>query len=225
PGRWQRLASQTPFYLPGGDKAGRDAWRSALALCWQTDRPWPKHLNKSGGDMALLQQAWRSKLNCPQTSAVGRLFDAAAALLRVCNQYSFEGQGPMLLETLADRSENAPSVDMPLTKDEDGIWRCDWQPLLDLLLDEDHTPADRAAGFHLSMAMSVLRQVKHFHHLYGDFAVGLSGGVFQNRLLTETVFALLRQEGYRVYLPQRLPANDGGVCFGQVIEALHKADV
>jgi hydrogenase maturation protein HypF len=158
-------------------------------------------------------------MNSPQTSAVGRLFDAAAALSGICKQVSFEGQGPMQLEAIAARSDVMGHIELPLQQDSTGLWRSDWSRLLSMLLDEKQPVADRAACFHYSMAESIVQQCKLFMERYGDFAVGLSGGVFQNRLLTEHAVQRLKDEKFRVYLPQLLPCNDGGLCYGQIIEA------
>jgi hydrogenase maturation protein HypF len=86
------------------------------------------------------------------------------------------------------------------------------------LIDDAVSPADRARGFHESMAHALLQQAITIRETQGDFAVGLGGGVFQNQLLTERVLALLEQHGFRGYLPQRIPVNDAGLCFGQVVE-------
>jgi hydrogenase maturation protein HypF len=94
PGRWRRAASFRPFRLPGGDKAGREPWRAAAALLWETGQAAPFAPEA-------LRQAWSARLNSPASSSVGRLFDAAAALCGICTQASFEGEGPMRLEAIA----------------------------------------------------------------------------------------------------------------------------
>ena len=220
PGHWRRVANQRPFYLPGGEKASREPWRSALAVCWETDQQYD--LESIAPNTELLLKAWQRRMNSPQTTAVGRLFDAAAALSGVCTLASFEGQGPMQLEAIAARSNVIEHIALPLQPDGTGLWRSDWSPLLSMLLNEDQPVADRAACFHYSMAESIVQQCKVFAEHYGDFAVGLSGGVFQNRLLTEYVIQRLQAEKFRVYLPQALPCNDGGLCYGQVIEAANE---
>jgi hydrogenase maturation protein HypF len=219
PGQWQRVASQRLFYLPGGEKAGREPWRSALALCWETDQSVNKPLFPKNTEV--LYKAWQRRMNSPQTSAVGRLFDAAAALSGVCTHTSFEGQAPMQLEATAAHSNAREYIALPLQQDHHGLWRSDWSPLVPMLLDENQPVADRAVCFHYSMAESIVQQCELFRGQYGDLAVGLSGGVFQNRLLTERVMQRLAEEQFRVYLPQLLPCNDGGLCFGQIIEAAH----
>src|SRR5690606_36653623 len=74
PGRWRRVARMHPFRLPGGEHAGREPWRSAAALCWETGMELPSGKT----DLAVLRKAWEKELNSPVTTAVGRLFDGAA---------------------------------------------------------------------------------------------------------------------------------------------------
>jgi hydrogenase maturation protein HypF len=169
-------------------------------------------------DTALLQQAWQQRVNCPQTSAVGRLFDGAAALLDLVQQASFEGQAPMWLEAAADATPVKP-VELPLQQDDAGVWRSDWSPLLTMLLDQQMPHSQRARCFHDSLATTLVQQAETMRQQYGDFRVGLCGGVFQNRLLTGRVAQLLLQAGFRYTIPQQVPLNDAGLCYGQVIEA------
>ncbi|MDZ7663235.1 carbamoyltransferase HypF [Thiohalophilus sp.] len=213
PGQWQRLASWSPFSLPGGDKAAREPWRTALGLCWQSDTDW----SAAPADTALLYRAWQKGLNTPRTTAVGRLFDAAAALLGLCQTASFEGQAPMWLEQLAWQGQH-DGIQLPQVWD-GALWRSDMTPLIPLLLDESIPTADRARAFHATLAHTLLDQAWRIQQQHGDFAIGLSGGVFQNRLLCELVLQQCRQAGFRVYLPQQVPVNDAGLCYGQIIEA------
>lgn len=213
PGCWRRVGSFRPFHLPGGDRAAREPWRSALALCWEAGLEWPA----CPTDARLLQQAWRRRLACPQSSSVGRLFDGAAALLGIVNEASFEGQAPMWLEALSRSGE--PPVPLPLGRDASGIWRTDWAPLLPMLLDETLSVGERGGRFHASLALALAEQAESVRGEYGLMPVGLSGGVFQNRLLTEQVLELLSARGFSIFLHERVPANDAGLAFGQLIEA------
>jgi hydrogenase maturation protein HypF len=212
PGDWQRVCSLRTFRLPGGDKAGREPWRSAAAMHWACDKQWAACPDTNG----LAYGAWQRNLNCVETSAVGRVFDAAAALVLGKTHVSFEAEGPMHLESLCQNT--AAPVFMPLQKDEDGIWRGDWRPLLRMLGDERRSPALRAEIFHSSMAQLVLEQAQAVRDEHGVSIVGLSGGVFQNRVLTDQVMELLRGDGFEVLLPSILPVNDAGLSFGQAAE-------
>ena len=213
-GDWQRVASFKPFHLPGGEQASRQPWRGAAALCWESEFTW--HANQPDED--LVYQAWQQKINCPSTSSVGRLFDAAAALTGLITHSSFEAQGPMWLETLASRGKTH-TIELPLQQDAHGIWRCDWTPLLVMLTDTNIDIADRARCFHESLAMSLVQQAITIRDISRrPFVVGLSGGVFQNRLLTERVITLLKAHGFQCCLPEQIPINDAGLCYGQVME-------
>ena len=213
PGRWQHAASFRPFRLPGGDKVGREPWRAAAALLWETNQRAPFAPDP-------LHQAWSARLNSPASSSVGRLFDAAAALCGVCTHASFEGEGPMRLEATATDVEGE-AVALPLERDPLGMWRTDWAPLLPMLADAARPIADRAASFHLSLAQALVDQAQRLRAQTGTRSVGLTGGVFQNRVLAEAAIGRLEAAGFAAHLPQRVPVNDAGLSFGQVIEFLH----
>ncbi len=214
PGCWRRVASFRPFAPPGGDKAGREPWRSALGLCWEAGFSWPRGERYADG---LLRHAWERRLNAPATSAVGRLFDAAAALTGIVESGSFEGHGPMWLE--AASHDHGEPVALPLARDDDGVWRSDWSPLLLVLQDETLPPGERGAIFHASLAGALLDQARRVREERPAGVVGLTGGVFQNRLLSEMCERLLEADGFRTVLAEQVPANDAGLSFGQIIEA------
>jgi hydrogenase maturation protein HypF len=214
PGRWQRAASFRPFRLPGGDKAGREPWRAAAALLWETGQSAPFAPEP-------LHQAWSQGLNSPTSSAVGRLFDAAAALCGICTHASFEGEGPMRLEAEAS-SASGHVIELPLQRDASGLWRTDWAPLLPMLGDNAVPVAERASSFHLSLAQALVEQARQLRAQTGIQSVGLTGGVFQNRVLAEASVSRLEAAGFNVRLSRRVPVNDAGLSFGQVIEFLHR---
>ena len=222
PGAWSRVTSFRPFRLPGGERAARDPWRSALALCWESGQAWPPGEHFGG---AILRAAFDSGVNAPPTTAVGRLFDAAAAMVGICLHASYEGEAPTCLEALCD--ESAHSLPMPLARDAMGVWRSDWATLVGAMLDERYDTAVRAGMFHASLAQTLCEQAVAVRNDSGVTRIGLSGGVFQNRVLTEQARALLVAEGFEVLIPQRLPVNDAGISYGQLIEAaaIHDAHV
>ena len=214
PGEWRRVASFRPFRLPGGERAAREPWRSALALCWECGHVWPEG-ERLGGP--LLRGAFEGGVNAPPTTAVGRLFDAAAALIGICLHASYEAEAPMRLEALCE--DEGPPVRLPLTRDAAGVWRSDWAPLVAALRDERRTPAIRAEMFHASLAQALYEQALAVREQTGVVRVGLAGGVFQNRLLTEQAQARLTAAGFEVLVSERLPINDAAISYGQLIEA------
>jgi len=213
PGTWRRVSSMRPFRLLGGDKASREPWRCGLALCLEMGITW-KSCPK---DTELLIHAWERQLHCPVSSSVGRLFDAAAALAGVRMDASFEGQAAMRLEALSEPIDEY--IELPLLGDSSGLWRGDWGPLLPMLMDDTLSIAERGSLFHASLARLIVAQAVKVRELEGLNKVGLTGGVFQNRLLTEKATRLLAQQGFEVFLPTQIPANDAGISYGQIIEA------
>ncbi len=111
-------------------------------------------------------------------------------------------------------------IALPLASGPDGVWRTDWSPLLPMLDDASMTPELRSSIFHESLAAALLDQVRTLAQAETFTAVGLTGGVFQNRRLAERVMALLAAEGLPVCLAERVPANPGGLAFGQLVETL-----
>ncbi|OBS08821.1 carbamoyltransferase HypF [Acidihalobacter prosperus] len=218
PGHWRRVGSLRPFRLPGAGRAGREPWRSAAALRWEAGMPWPLDSEMAEGDAALLRSAWERDLNCHRSSAAGRVFDAVAALLDLVREVSFEGQGPMYLEALAAHAGTTEAVALPLAQDDAGLWITDWAPLLALLDDPARAPVEKAASAHESLARAILAQAVTLREREPVDAVALSGGVFQNRLLAERTLALLDAEGFAAHLGERIPCNDAGLSFGQVVE-------
>ena len=210
PGAWQRFASLRPFRLPGGDKAGREPWRSAAALYWECERPWSSTEDPAG----LARAAWERDVNCPSTSAAGRLFDAAAAVICECPHASFEAQGPMMLEALC--TKRARAIRLPLLDGD--VLRTDWQPLVEMIADGRIAPARRAEIFHASMAAALVAQAHAARERFDIAQVGLSGGVFQNRVLAGQVLELLEADGFDVFLPLALPCNDAALSYGQAAE-------
>lgn len=212
PGQWRRVASLRPFRLIGGDQASRDPWRCALAMCWEAGLDWP-------GEPAArdwVRVVWERRINCPVTTSIGRLFDAAAALIGIAQTQTHEGQAAMALEARSVPSEE--EIEIPLYWDET-LWRGDWGALLPMLLDGERAIEERAAGFHASLARLIVRQAEQIRRDYGVQQVGLAGGVFQNRRLTEQALRLLTDAGFETLLPERLPVNDAAISFGQIVES------
>jgi hydrogenase maturation protein HypF len=166
-------------------------------------------------ERTVLAQMLRRDLNSPLTSSAGRLFDGVASLLGLHQTVSFEGQAAMALEFVAARNERS-TYPLPLTDKSPRV--LDWGPLIAALLEDlQHgaPTAIMARRFHNSLveaSVSVARSVGQSH-------VALSGGCFQNRLLTEYTAERLKQEGFTVLLHRQVPPNDGGISLGQLVVA------
>ena len=144
------------------------------------------------------------------------LFDGFAALAQGISVTSYEGQAPMLLEAVS--AGEASAVALPFRRDSSGLWRVNWEPLLKVAVDKSRPLAERSRCFHVSLAQCIVDQARHFREVLGVSRVGLTGGVFQNRVLTEAARRLLEADGFAVLVAERVPCNDGGLSFGQVVE-------
>jgi len=214
PGHWRRRGSWRAFRPPGGERAAREPWRSAAALCWSADVRFEHRID----GIETAHAAWQAAINAPATSAVGRLFDAAACLVLGLNAVSYEAQGPMQLEALAANAGRGAAVPLPMFIDSQDVYRIDWTPLIELLADESRPPERRAADFHATLAQAALQQAVAIRDRVAFDAIGLAGGVFQNRVLCREIAERCAQVGIEVHLAEKIPINDAGLAFGQVIE-------
>jgi hydrogenase maturation protein HypF len=197
---YRRLSHLRPVRMPGGAMAIKQPWRMAASYVDELGRP-------AREDIVKLK---RSGINSPLTSSAGRLFDAAAALLGVRDTITYEGQAAIELEQLADPAERSAYR----ARIDDVVHGED---LIAALLDDPGTRATRAARFHNGVADAIARTCDRFRDHSGT--VALSGGVFQNVLLLDRTVENLEHAGFRVLTHRNVPANDGGISFGQVAVA------
>ena len=224
---YERLGHFAYMPLPGGDKAAAEPWRLAL---WTLYGVHGKKLKKKCPGFAaqlppgwqLLMQATAAGVNAPLTSSVGRLFDAAAALLGITYVNTYEGQAAIELEQCARRAQRRGRVLRYALRgaDERGApLTIDFMPVLRTIADEaeqlsDEERAGRALDFHVTLAAATCDLLDRLSRETGLRTVALSGGVFQNALLVELLLLFIRDK-YRVLLPHTVPPNDGGVAYGQ----------
>ncbi len=233
-----RVAHLRPFRLPGGEAAVKEPRRVALALLWEIygddilawDELAPLR-TFSPTERQLLVQMLERGFNSPITTSAGRLFDGIAALIGLYQQVSFEGQAAMALEYAADagvewayhirldhRPPTAGSRDGNGDGDGGSMVVLDWQPLIESVLEDlqrSVNPGIMSARFHNAL-VEIISTVAE---IVGEPKVALSGGCFQNRLLTERTAQRLSQAGFEVLLHQQVPPNDGGISLGQVVVA------
>src|SRR5215510_8932113 len=209
--RFRRVAHFRTFPLPGGEAAVKKPKQTAVGLLYEMFGADAFTVD----DPPLLRQMLEKQFRSPRTSSVGRLFDAVASLVGLRHRVSFEGQAAMELEFAA-----APDVteryDYIVHSGEPFV--VDWEPMIRQILDEVRSRAQIdiiAAKFHNTLAEIIVDVAC----LLGQPRVLLTGGCFQNRLLTERTVAALSTAGFRAYWHQRVPPNDGGIALGQVVAA------
>ena len=217
----QRTAHLAYLPLPGGDAAIRHPWRIAVAylyaLLGQCDVP--GGLQCPAEAMMVRQQVERS-INTPQTSSMGRLFDAVSALLGICTEISYEAQAAIEMEHVASAYSGPYEGEYPFDLNGgDGILEVGLTGLFEALIAamaEGRPVPEIAWRFHATVAAMIDRVCRRLRDRTGIETVALSGGVFQNRLLLQLVIPRLRGAGFDLLLHNQVPCNDGGVSLGQV---------
>ena len=218
----ERIGHILPFRLFGGEAAVREPWRIALSVAEiALSRAEALALFPARAEEAkLLLQASDAGLNAPQATSMGRLFDGVAALCNLHETVSFEGQAAILLEQIADVSEQE-AYSFSLARNEDG-WIYDWRPVIKrAILDAANgVPAGKISmRFHRSLAKLLLDAATEHRRETGCNIVALSGGCFQNELILKLGFGALTQAGFTVLINRLVPCNDGGISFGQAAVA------
>jgi hydrogenase maturation protein HypF len=214
-----RIAHLRPLPLPGGEAAIREPWRLAAAAL--VDAELPLDLL---GRIPPARRAAIARLcaRSPRASGAGRWFDAVAALCGLRDAVTYEGQAAVELEAAAAPGSARP-YPFALEGEEPAV--VDLRPSVRAIADDlaGGAPAPVvAARFHRTLAEVVLAAARRFCPQHGLASVALSGGCFQNRLLTETTIELLAGDGLEVLLHGRIPPNDGGVALGQAAVAAHR---
>ncbi len=210
--------------LPGGDLAAREPWRSALGYLSLEPDAAPAFAGAFEGVDAetrrIADRQIERTLNAPLASSMGRLFDAAAAVLGVRRRAAYEGQAAAELECLAGERA-ARALAMPV-RDVDGCWVLDPVPLLAALGERraaGDDVADLAAVFHESVIAASVAMAMRATEGNGLHTVALGGGSFQNARLLSGVRRGLEARGLRVLVPQLLSPNDGAISYGQAAVA------
>ncbi len=229
---FERVAHLRAWALPGGAASVHDARRNAFALLSELDLL--EHPGAAGLLNSLDEQT-RSitatmierGINSPRTSSMGRLFDAATAILGICGQATYEGEPAIELEAAAWRALDSEIAHFPddnagySASDPswlDGPYVLDQKALFEALLGgiEAGAPANRLAlDFHVGIARSSARIASDICVHEGIDTVALSGGVFMNRLLLQLLTHELKDAGLAVLVPHTVPVNDGCIAYGQ----------
>jgi len=203
------------FRLLGGEKAVKEPRRVALSILFDMYGKDIYRLSEvqtlkslTDKEMEIMFRVWEKGVNSPLSSSAGRLFDAAASIIGIRQTLSYEGQSGMIMENYYrwDIEDHYP-VDL-----RDGV--IDWRPLFDALINDRSEIDIKITRFINSLGKVVLRIVDE----YSDIPSGLTGGVFQNRFLTEKILRMAEKRGLKIFTHKKVPPNDGGISLGQLLK-------
>ncbi len=235
-GGFERAAHLRTWALPGGAASVRDARRNAFALLSELgllEHPGAARLLDSLDEQTRSVTATMIErgINSPRTSSMGRLFDAAAAILGICDKTTYEGEPAIEFEAAAWRAlssesacptGNMASFSVTESSRPDDCHVLNSRPLFEALLEGIRTgvPAGKLAlGFHIAIARASARIASEICAREGIDTVALSGGVFMNRLLLRLLACELKDAGLAVLVPHTVPVNDGCISYGQAAVA------
>jgi len=225
--------------LPGGDVGAKQPLRIAYfyiktlfsSAAWGKTEPLWSTL--SNFERQILDRQLETGVQVFQTSSAGRLFDAVSGLLGVCTKVTYEGQAAIELESLGTRfweQQRLEDVERRTENDEllysyevtveHGVLILGVRSLFEELVGDILQGVSRgeiAYRFHQTVAQAIVDLAQQLGVGYGPLV--LSGGVFQNKLLTEAVLRNCHTQGIKVLRSRNLPPGDGGLSFGQLLIA------
>ncbi|MCH7230568.1 carbamoyltransferase HypF [Glycomyces sp. L485] len=221
---FQRTGRIARVPMPGGERAVERPARMAMGYLFgpepglgSVDTAYAApFLNRIGAwEVAAVRRMIERDVNCPKISSTGRLFDAAASLLGLCDDNTFEGEAAMRLEAAAGDRGGRP-LPWQITERE-GVWVLDPSVTLQAMLADARTQPISlvAARFHASIVESTAALVKIAAYRADTDRVCLGGGVFANRILAQGLIDELRSDGFEVHLGEQVPPGNDGLAYGQ----------
>jgi len=233
-----RKAHLSYIPMPGGERAIVEPWRMAAAYLHSSlgkddfKKIAPRIFKRiDAKKLSAIIKMLEEKINSPLTSSAGRVFDAVASIIGLRDEITFEAEAAIELEAAAGED----SVDgknlyhfeiekgaASAPKEGNTLSVIDLRPLITGILDDvlsGESTAVISARFHSTMAEVALNMVKTISDETGVKDIALSGGVFQNRLFAGLCECRLKENGFTVYMNERVPSNDGGVSLGQIAAA------
>jgi len=243
---FERFCTFRKFRLLGGEQAVKEPRRALLAILYEMYGEDILRSQKICHDLRILfteeeltlfLQMLKRGFNSPFTTSAGRVFDAAGSLLGICHKATYEGQGAMMLECrVGDAAGSAYPIEVKTVRSSEfGVRSKDhkaesiainpelifnWEPMFKAMIEGMSKGVDItvvAQNFHETLAQLILHVTKMARQEKDLNTVCLSGGVFQNKVLTERAVNLLKENGFNVYTHNAMPPNDGGISLGQLI--------
>ncbi|GIM27742.1 carbamoyltransferase [Clostridium polyendosporum] len=223
---FERVGHLKYVKMPGGDAAAKEPWRMALSYIYHVygdEFDINMVHDVSERDIKNIIMMLKHNMNCPETSSMGRLFDAVSALLAFKRKITFEGEAAIELEILADlNDERLYSYGIDTVN---GVYIVNTDLIIrDIIKDMKNQVSTNiiAKRFHNTVVAFSIEICRLIRNKYNISSVVLSGGVFQNEILLKGLYKVLMKEGFEVYTHGEIPCNDGGIAVGQLMIANYK---
>lgn len=223
---FERFGHLAYYTLAGADKAGKEAIRPLLGLLKKTYgadfkpekfRWLLERIEPDKNKLNIINDQLEKQINTVETSSLGRVFDAVAAMIGLGSFNHFEAQLPMALEAIA--AENIEEhYDFELINNTGKPLQLVLSSMIRQLIDDIRKGVENkiiAAKFHNCLAAALVEMAKRARESTKLDTVALSGGVFCNRYLANHTIKSLNKNGFCVLFHRDVPANDGGISLGQ----------
>lgn len=227
---FRRAAHFDYIRLPGGERAIKEPWRTALSYvihsygdeAGEAIKTLFRRLDKK--DIKIVSQMIRSNINSPLASSAGRLFDAISSIIGLKDFITFEGEAAIELENAASKAKASKAYKFEVAEGEP--FKIDFRQTIREIIKDISADIDKAViarKFHNTIARVIVHVAQILRNSTGINKVVLSGGVFQNRLLSKLSEKFLTEKGFEVFMNEKTPANDGGISLGQAIIAIERS--
>lgn len=226
PLEFTRTAHLDYIKMPGGEKAIKEPWRMGVSYIYKSLRMQNSKsevndiifelYGKKGIDLINILN---SNINCPQTSSMGRMFDAMASIIGISDIVTYEGQASIELEALSKMDIEEAYTYSVIKRDMYIIEP--YEIIIEALNDKIKGVSTKiiASKFQNTIVNLTISICQSIRKDSGINEVALSGGVFQNSFLLEKICYNLKRNNFEVYTHKKLPSNDGGIAIGQIIVA------
>lgn len=218
-----RIGRLRPLLMPGGDRAVEEIWRLGCACLFEID-PDPGRWGTSSllGNSPLFFKMLKDRIQCPEASSLGRLFDAVAAICGLRNRTSYEGQAAAELEWAMEGAQLPEKPAYSFAMSTEALIELDWRPVVAAVAEDaaaGRPKAEISLHFHSAVIEALASAASLAAKRSATRAVALSGGCFLNSCLLSGLSRRLESAGLRVLLHKRLPPGDGCVSYGQAMVA------
>ncbi|MGV8981401.1 carbamoyltransferase HypF [Clostridium sp.] len=224
--KFTRTAHLDYIKMPGGEKAIKEPWRMGVSYIYKSLRR-QNSINKVNdiifelyGKKGIdLINVLESNINCPETSSMGRMFDAMASIIGISDIVTYEGQASIELEALS-KIDIEEAYNYSVIKQDMYIIE-PYEIIIEALNDKENGVSAKniASKFQNTIVNFTVSICGSIRKDSGLNEVVLSGGVFQNSFLLQKICCNLKENKFEVYTHKDIPSNDGGVAIGQIIIA------